>query len=351
MMHRFDPPPISRRSLLFGAAAALAARPLIGLARTTCFPPSPAIRELDGQIRLADGRCLGYADFGCATGPLVLFFHGTPGSRLECALIAEEALAANVRLVSIDRPGVGLSTPASNRRVMDWPSDAEAVADSLGYAGTSFGVLGVSGGAPYTLACVKCIPHRLTHAAVCSGHTPMAEPNSGSGNQDEMIEFMLRRPKLGMALLKTIIKRLHTHPDKLIHRIVSETAASDQRLILGDPVNYKGFHANLLQATRYGAGAVMYAIRRLANPWGFRLAELPPFPTSIWQGGCDPIAPPAAGRYFHKQLAGSEFILDPKAGHATMLKWHAKEIFARFQTPAVPAVPEPIPAPIETKPL
>jgi hypothetical protein len=233
---------------------------------------------------------------------------------------------------------------------MDWPSDAEAVANYLGYSGTSFGVLGISGGAPYTLACVKCIPHRLTHAAICSGHTPMAEPGSGRGTQDEMIEFMLRRPKLGMALLKTIIKRLHTHPDKVIQRIISETAASDQRLILGDRVNYKGFHANLLQATRYGAGAVMYAIRRLALDWGFRLAALPPFPISIWQGGCDPIAPPSAGRYFHSQLAGSEFILDPKAGHVTMLKWHAKDIFARFHAAASPVEPEPIPAPIETQP-
>jgi pimeloyl-ACP methyl ester carboxylesterase len=324
-----DSPRLTRRGLLFGAAAALVARPFAALARTTCFPPSAAIRELDGQIRLPDGRCLGYADYGAETGPLVLFFHGTPGSRLEAALIAEEALASNVRLVAVDRPGVGLSTPA-NRRVLDWPSDAEAVADSLGYAGTAFGVLGISGGAPYALACVKCIPHRLSHVAIVSGHTPMAEPNSGRGSQDKMIEFMLRRPKLGMAVLKTIIRRLHKHPDKVIRRIVSETAASDQRLILGDPVNYRGFHANLLAATRYGAGQVMYAIHRLALDWGFRLRDLPPSSISIWQGGCDPIAPPAAGHYFHSQLAGSELIVDPKAGHATMLKWHAKEVFARF---------------------
>jgi pimeloyl-ACP methyl ester carboxylesterase len=321
---------ISRRSLLAGAAAALAARPLAAWGRTTCFPPSAAIRNLDGQIRLPGGRCLGYADYGSETGPLVMFFHGTPGSRLECALIAEEALACNVRLVAVDRPCVGLSTCSMNRRVLDWPSDAEAVANSLGYADSAFGVLAISGGAPYALACVKCIPHRLSHVAICSGHTPMAEPNSGRGTQDEMIEFMLRRPKLGTAALKAIIKRLHKHPDQVIHKVIGNTAASDQRLILNDPVNYRGFHANLLAATRYGAGGVMYAIRRLALDWGFKLRDLLPASISIWQGGCDPIAPPAAGRYFHSQLASSEYCVDPKAGHVTMLKWHAKEIFAKF---------------------
>ena len=75
---------------------------------------------------------------------------------------------------------------------------------------------------------------------------------------------------------------------------------------------------------------IITAVRLLAGNWGFRLAELPPAPISIWQGGCDPIAPPAMGHYFHRQLAGSELMLDPTAGHATMLKWHAREILARF---------------------
>jgi pimeloyl-ACP methyl ester carboxylesterase len=101
-------------------------------------------------------------------------------------------------------------------------------------------------------------------------------------------------------------------------------------LLLGDRVNRQGFHANLLAATRGGADQVMHAVRLLGTDWGFRLADLPPAPISIWQGGCDPIAPPAAGRYFHQQLKGSEYYFDPKAGHATMLKWHAREILAKF---------------------
>jgi pimeloyl-ACP methyl ester carboxylesterase len=328
--------PLTRRSAL----AALALAPAALVRGAPILPPS--IHTLEGRIRLPDGRCLGYADVGDQAGPLVLYFHGTPGSRIEVALIADDALACGVRLVSIDRPGVGLSTPARNRRVLDWPADAQAVADRLGYAGSAFGVIGVSGGAPYALACVCRIPERLTHVAICSGHTPMAEPGSGRGNQDALIEFVLGRPKLGHALIATIIRRLHKHPDKVMERVASQAAASDRQLLLGSADHRQGFHANLLAATKYGAGEVIHAMRLLHDPWGFRLAELPPAPISIWQGGCDPIAPPAASRYFHQQLAGSEYYFDPQAGHATMLTWHAREIMTKFKAPPVEVLPAPI---------
>lgn len=326
MIDPASPPAITRRTAL-AAAAAMALAPFT---RLHAHPQVRGVNALDGRVRLAGGRCLGYADLGDPSGPLVVYFHGTPGSRIEASLIAGEALDAGVRLVAIDRPGVGLSTPAPGRRILDWPEDAQAVASSLGYGESPLGVIGVSGGAPYALACVCRIPQQVRHVAICSGHSPMAEPNSGSGNQDEFIEFLLRRPRVGHALLSTIIRRLHKHPDKTMERIASQAAASDRQLLLCDPVNRAGFHANLLAATRGGAGQVMCAIRLLAGYWGFRLAELPPASISIWQGGCDPIAPPAAGRYFHRQLAGSEFFFDPKAGHATMLKWHAREILAKF---------------------
>jgi pimeloyl-ACP methyl ester carboxylesterase len=325
MIDPFDSHRMTRRSAL-AAALALTPAALVRAAR----PSLPAsVRTLEGRIRLADGRTLGYVDCGDQSGPLVLYFHGTPGSRLEAMLIADEAAASGVRLVSIDRPGVGISTAAPWRRVLDWPSDAQAVVAALGYGDSAFGVLGVSGGAAYSLACVKCIPHRLTHLALCSGHTPMAEPGSGRGNQDAFIEFLLRRPRIGHAVIRTIIRRLHRRPDKVMERVASQAAVSDRQLLLSY-ANRAGFHANLLAATRQGAGQVMYAIRLLAGYWGFRLAELPPAPISIWQGGCDPIAPPAAGRYFHRQLAGSEMFYDERAGHATMLKWHAREILSRF---------------------
>ena len=327
MSRSFEPRPITRRSALAAAAAAFASGSL-GLAQQ--YAPRPSIRTLDGRLQLPDGRCLGYTDLGDASGPLVLYFHGTPGSRLEAALIADEALACGVRLVSLDRPGLGLSTPQPGRRVLDWPADAMFAVDALGYAGSAVDVIGVSGGAPYALACVCRVPERLAHVALVSGHTPMTEPGAGRGNQDAFIEFIIRRPRLARIAIGAIIHRFHKRPDAIMQRVASQAAASDAQLLLNDATNRAGFRANLEAATRQGAPNVITAVRLLGTYWGFHLRDLPPSSISIWQGGCDPIAPPAMGHYFHRQLQGSELFLDPTAGHVTMLKWHAAEILSRF---------------------
>jgi hypothetical protein len=38
------------------------------------------------------------------------------------------------------------------------------------------------------------------------------------------------------------------------------------------------------------------------------------------------------GHYFQQNVAGSELTIDPRAGHLTMLKWHAATILGRFAT-------------------
>jgi pimeloyl-ACP methyl ester carboxylesterase len=57
---------------------------------------------------LSDGRTLGYALYGSSTpgATKVFYFHGTPASRIEAGLLAAAALALNMRVIAVDRPGV-----------------------------------------------------------------------------------------------------------------------------------------------------------------------------------------------------------------------------------------------------
>ena len=63
----------------------------------------------DQTIRLPDGRQLGYAEYGDPKGMPLLFFHGTPGSRLRLSHIDPLARDLGVRVVAPERPGFGLS--------------------------------------------------------------------------------------------------------------------------------------------------------------------------------------------------------------------------------------------------
>ena len=96
--------------------------------------------------RLKDGRLLGYAEYGTPEGKPVFYFHGFPGSRLDWMLFDPDDTATklNARIISIDRPGMGLSDFKRGREILDWPDDVIEMADTLQV--DRFAVLGISGG-------------------------------------------------------------------------------------------------------------------------------------------------------------------------------------------------------------
>lgn len=77
--------------------------------------------ETDGMpvelLTLDDGRALAFERFGDLAGDPVYFFHGFPGSRLQAALVAEQAKASGICLIAFDRPGFGQSTRQPARTI------------------------------------------------------------------------------------------------------------------------------------------------------------------------------------------------------------------------------------------
>ncbi len=284
----------------------------------------------DGRLRLACGRWLSYREHGHPDKPLVFYFHGTPGSRLEAALCECEASQTGVRLVSVDRPGLGRSSYDGCRRILDWPNDVDELASALGYADKPFGIVGMSGGAPYAAACALVMPHRLRHVAIVSGHTPLGAPGVCPGNQDKMIRLVARRPRLSKRMLRLVARRLDRRPDKVLGKVTKGWTAADRKLVLCDPRLRRDLIANMREAMHCGPAGLVKDIGLLSCPWGFQLCAIQGVSVSIWQGGCDPIVTSSMGRYFHEQIADSELIIDPRAGHVTMFKQHITEILSRF---------------------
>ena len=97
-------------------------------------------------VATPDGRTLAYLEVGDLDGPLVLHNHGGPSSRLEVLLLATSASKNRLRLVCVDRPGIGQSTPQKSRTYAGWADDLITIADALGYR--EFGVTGWSEGGP-----------------------------------------------------------------------------------------------------------------------------------------------------------------------------------------------------------
>ncbi|MEJ7679345.1 MAG: alpha/beta hydrolase [Segetibacter sp.] len=72
---------------------------------------------IDNIFHLPDNRNLSYCLYGPGDGKPVLYFHGTPSSRLEPSLLAaysidiyELLFKYKLQLIAMNRPGMGLST-------------------------------------------------------------------------------------------------------------------------------------------------------------------------------------------------------------------------------------------------
>ena len=111
------------------------------------------------RIEISDGRSLGYAEFGTPTGNPIFLFNGS-ASRLFCPLDDAAAIAAKARVITVERPGFGLSTFKPRRTLLDWPADVQALADALELQ--HFAVAGASAGGPYAAACAFKLPDRVT---------------------------------------------------------------------------------------------------------------------------------------------------------------------------------------------
>lgn len=108
-------------------------------AGTEPVPPPSASRpcrfRLDDdssrKIDLPDGRKLGYAEYGAPNGKPIFALHGMPGSRVEGAFFHKTALKYNARIIYIDRPGIGWSSPQPDRTILDHAKDVERLSEHL----------------------------------------------------------------------------------------------------------------------------------------------------------------------------------------------------------------------------
>ena len=160
--------------------------------------PSAAPKR-DRVVTLRDGRRVGFAEWGPTDGRPVVLFHGMPGSRLSCP-DEEETERAGVRLITIDRPGYGVSSPHPGRTLLGWVSDYVEWAELVGLPPCP--IVGWSGGGPYALACAVQRPECVTAVGLAASPAPLDEvPSEWDGLAAEvrdLIRLLRRDPPAAM---------------------------------------------------------------------------------------------------------------------------------------------------------
>ena len=274
--------------------------------------PVRAEPVLRGVVRLRDGRSLGYSERGLLDGRPVLDFHGNPGSRLSFWGEDEVVRAAGVRLIGVDRPGIGLSDPLAGRRVADWPADVEGLADALGLG--RFAVMGHSVGGAYAAACALALPDRVTAAGLVSAIIPLDAPGAFEELGKSGQWLMARdRPRLMRVSLRTLFLLARVAPG-IARRVFGSRSTPAEKAISSRPEVMARALTSAGEAVRQGARGLVEDMRAAIAPWGFDPSRIR-VPLFVWQGDQDSSIVESWGEWWAERVAGATLIRCRGEGH------------------------------------
>ena len=270
-----------------------------------------------GQAVTQDGRTLSYLEVGDPDGPLVLHNHGGPGSRLEARLLADAAAKNHLRLVCVDRPGMGQSGRQKARSYAGWAHDLITVADALGYQ--EFGVTGWSEGGPWALAAAAYIdPTRLRHvSSIAPGSYGAFGDNSAAqylSKVDALGGSLALRFKPGFRLMYATLGVTAKHfRNSFAKQIRNGVNDYDQQILLR-PELAKDFADSCAECFAHGSDGLVRDAELLYRSWAFDV-RLIDRPVHMWQGLDDRLVPDPINKAVADAMPGAVWHPVEWAGH------------------------------------
>ena len=284
----------------------------------------------DQAHELPDGRSLAWCDYGTPDGVPVFYFHGIPGSRIDGRVTAEAIAAAGLRLIALDRPGFGSSSPVPRKRTYaGWADDVENLAGALGI--DRFAILAYSAGGPYALAAANSLAHCVTRLAIVSGVAPSEMPDYRKAvcpTDRTMTLLALRAPWLARLLMGRALKQARQDPERFGKSVDRDfRAPADQELL------DNGFRSLIpelfLEAGRDGPAGIVEDFAVWARPSGMTLGNVST-PLHLWHGEDDLTVSVSHSRWIASQIRSADLTVWPGVGHLhTPERW--AEVYASLR--------------------
>jgi pimeloyl-ACP methyl ester carboxylesterase len=278
---------------------------------------------------LSDGRRVGCLEVGKPDGFPVFHFHGNGSSRSEVMLLADLAASVGVRLIGMDRPGIGNSDPAPGRALTDWPDDVAQVADRLGIE--RFAVEGFSAGGAYALACAHRIADRLTGCGLISSICPPELVRQAAPGWMRAGWWIgAHRPELLLRVMRTLMPDSpsdESSAERRLRRIESWLARPD-RQVLGQSRIRRPLLRAMMESRRQGAQANRREILALVRGWNVPIGQIALRSVFMWHGEDDRLTPIGPARLLAAGLPHCCATFYPGEGHFSTLANHARHVFA-----------------------
>jgi pimeloyl-ACP methyl ester carboxylesterase len=277
--------------------------------------------------------------YGNPDGFPVLYFHGYPGSHYEAHLAEPVTRRLGFALYALDRPGYGASPAQPELRLADWPSFQKKLVETLGFS--RYGVLAVSGGAPYAYAQHHEADSHLVFTIILCGLPPVTGPLDYRRLPFLMRAhaILLRRaPRLVAGEADWIAKRVRSEPDWLWRRVYRQVDACD-REVLADPRIHSLLGQSWRAALSTGGQGLVQDLVRYLSPWPYSGPPQRRTPLWVFHGGKDRIVSSDRVLDFASGIQGAELRLIENEGHFSLPLRREDELWATLAASLRPSFP------------
>lgn len=252
-------------------------------------------------------RTVAFCVLGDPTGKPVLVAHGSPGSRFQMLPLHAAAEAAGIRLIAVDRPGVGETSPDTARGLDTGAADAIAVLDSLELERVT--ALGFSGGAGYSLALARTHADRIEQVVIACGMIPGA-PREMLANRIPIVSLLYRVARFAPWLAAAILDG--RGPFKSTRAANVDAWPAADRAVMADLEAQAIFTVDGVESKRQGSRPAIDDLRRLMRP--FPLTEVKQH-VRMLHGTADGNVPIEVARWAVTQLPTASLLEIDNQGH------------------------------------
>jgi pimeloyl-ACP methyl ester carboxylesterase/GNAT superfamily N-acetyltransferase len=266
-----------------------------------------------GLVTLRDGRELAYAEYGPASGRPIVFLPGAGCGRL--MWFGDELLdERDIRLISIDRPGLGMSSPDPNKSLASVAADVAHLIDKL--TGHPVPLVANSQGAPFGLA--VGLTGAATGVLLASPIDDMAHPRVRPLLADDyrgLIDEVAADPGRVLARLSTLT------PEELADMVLRDYPPSDTPTY-GHPAFRVRFLAALSDGLRSGGDGYARDTLLAMTAWPDELFAAT-VPVTLLMGTDDQAHSPDRGTTLAERLGATRTAVDGVGGS---LLWARPEL-------------------------
>jgi pimeloyl-ACP methyl ester carboxylesterase len=216
--------------------------------------------------------------------------------------------ALGLRLLAIDRPGLGLSDPHPNKTLSSWVDDVRELINIRNLHPIL--AVGFSQGAPFTFALAEA---RLVEAiAIVSGQDELSHPSSRPLLHPDVAQMVAAVEQDAVAF-EQHFSQIATWKG-LWQLIVNISAECDRALYLNDSFS-QAYQRCLQEGFFQGARGYARDLVNAVSAWSFALEDIT-IPVDLWYGGLDtsPVHSPDFGVTLAARLPQATHILDPNEG-------------------------------------